>query len=102
MVKEISEISAHEVARAYSQRMAPQEVQQTRSEPAAASRPQHDQLTISDRARELYMAREAMKGVPEVREDVVQSLRDQIQAGTYQVPQEKLIERLWSALLGGK
>ncbi len=98
MVKEISEISAHEVARAYSQRMDSQEVQQTRAAPSAVSRPQHDQLTISERARELYMVREAMKDVPDVRQEVVQSLHDQIQAGTYKIPQEKLIERLLTLL----
>lgn len=98
MVKEISEISAREVARAYSQRVGPHETQPEKAAPVSAARPQHDQLTISDRARELAVAQEAMSQVPEVREDVVQALRDQIQAGTYQVPQEKLIERLLALL----
>jgi negative regulator of flagellin synthesis FlgM len=99
MVKEISEISAREVARAYSQQVGKTDPQPERAAQHSAARPQHDQLTISDRARELAMAREAVANVPDVRENVVQALRDQIQAGTYQVPQEKLVERLL-ALLG--
>ncbi len=49
-----------------------------------------DQASLSERARLLSKARLNLQEVADVRTERVSALREQIQAGTYQVPVEKL------------
>ncbi len=49
-----------------------------------------DQASLSERARLLSKARLNLQEVTDVRTERVSALREQIQAGTYQVPVEKL------------
>ncbi|MCX8061216.1 MAG: flagellar biosynthesis anti-sigma factor FlgM [Anaerolineales bacterium] len=49
-----------------------------------------DQASLSDRARLLSKARLSLQEIPDVRTERVAALREQIQAGTYQVPVEQL------------
>ncbi len=49
-----------------------------------------DQASLSERARLLSKARLSLQEVPDVRTERVSALREQIQAGTYQVPVEHL------------
>jgi negative regulator of flagellin synthesis FlgM len=54
-------------------------------------------VEISARARELARARKAVEDAPDVRNDRVNSIRDRIKAGTYDVPAEEVAKKL----LGG-
>jgi flagellar biosynthesis anti-sigma factor FlgM len=56
-----------------------------------------DETTLSEEARLLQRVRQAINEGPEVREDLIEALRQKIQAGTYQIDDEALI----NALLGG-
>lgn len=49
-----------------------------------------DQASLSQRARLLSKARLNLQEIPDVRTERVTALREQIQAGTYQVPVEQL------------
>lgn len=49
-----------------------------------------DQASLSQRARLLSKARLNLQEIPDVRTERVNALREQIQAGTYQVPVEQL------------
>ena len=53
-----------------------------------------DTVVISDAARRIQEARAQLDEIPDVREDKVAALRDQIQNGTYKVDAEKTAEKL--------
>jgi flagellar biosynthesis anti-sigma factor FlgM len=53
-----------------------------------------DQATLSDRAKVLAKAYAALEDVPEVRSAQVEPLKEQVQNGTYSVPQEEVVKRL--------
>ncbi len=53
-----------------------------------------DQVTISRAGAEFQMTQQAVKEAPEVREDLVASLKQQINDGTYQVSGESFAEKL--------
>jgi len=57
-------------------------------------RPASDTVEISDQARELARARQAVDAAPEVRSDKVASIRKRIQDGTYSVSPELLARKL--------
>jgi negative regulator of flagellin synthesis FlgM len=57
-----------------------------------------DQLTLSDQAQVLARARAALNEQPEIRAEKVEELRQSVEAGTYQVPHEKLVRRLMARL----
>ncbi len=56
-----------------------------------------DTLEISDRARELARAHEAVEAAPDVRAEKVARIKQQVESGTYSVPAEELAKKL----LGG-
>ncbi len=56
-----------------------------------------DEALLSPEARLLQRVRQAIEAAPDVREDKVAALRQQIQSGKYRVDVEALID----ALLGG-
>jgi len=67
------------------------ERQQRAQENNAAERAANkDQASLSERARLLSKARLSLQEIPDVRSERVSALREQIQAGTYQVPVEQL------------
>jgi len=49
-----------------------------------------DQASLSESARLLAKARLSLQELPDMRTERVAALREQVQAGTYQVPVEKL------------
>ena len=53
-----------------------------------------DRVELSDQARALHVAKQALKQLPEVREDKVASLKEQIQSGTYQVAGSDVAARM--------
>jgi negative regulator of flagellin synthesis FlgM len=62
-----------------------------------AERASGDTLEISDRARELARAHEAVESAPDVRAEKVARIKQQVESGTYSVPAEELAKKL----LGG-
>jgi len=59
-----------------------------------------DTVIISDAARRIQEARAQLDAIPDVREDIVAELRNQIQNGTYEVDAEKTAEKLLTEHLG--
>ena len=53
-----------------------------------------DHAALSEQARLLSKARQALEETPDTRADKVATLRQQVQDGTYQVPLEKLASLL--------
>lgn len=53
-----------------------------------------DQLNISSSAREFQVAMEEVKKQPEIREQKVAELRQQIEAGTYKVDAKKIADKM--------
>ncbi len=49
---------------------------------------QRDELVLSDRAREIQLAMRTAKASPDIREERVRAIKEQIQSGTYSVPAE--------------
>ena len=64
------------------------EVVQTKAHDATA------EVSLSNDALALQRATKAVKEAPDVRVDVVESIRTQLEAGTYQVNTERLAEKL--------
>jgi len=59
-----------------------------------------DTVVISEAAKRIQEARTKLDEVPDVREDKVAELRNQIQNGTYQVDAQKTAEKLLKEQLG--
>ncbi len=53
-----------------------------------------DRVEISSLGRDMQIAKAAVKNAPDVREDVVNSLKADIESGAYQVTGQMLAERL--------
>ncbi len=59
-----------------------------------------DTVVISDAAKRIQETRAKLDEVPDVREEKVAELRNQIQSGTYQVDAQKTAEKLLKEQLG--
>jgi negative regulator of flagellin synthesis FlgM len=55
---------------------------------------QEDKVELSSRGREIQEAMQLLESVPDVREDKVALLKEQIGAGTYEVEGEKIAEKM--------
>ena len=53
-----------------------------------------DQLELSDTARVLQVANQALKNTPDIRIDKVEALRKKIESGQYQVPASQIAEAI--------
>jgi len=53
-----------------------------------------DRVELSDTARALLVASDAIKTLPKIREDKVEALKQSLKDGTYHVPGEKIAERI--------
>src|SRR4051812_38037455 len=53
-----------------------------------------DSVAVSERARELSRAQEAVESAPDIRADKVARLKQQIENGSYSVPAEMVAEKL--------
>lgn len=67
----------------------PEEAPRTETRGAA-----EDTVSLSDNARELQVALSAVEEAPEVREETVQDLRNEVESGTYQVNPEDVADRI--------
>ncbi len=62
------------------------------------ARPEKDDVSISETAKELQEAQKAVRSAPDIREERVAAIKKQIQDGTYQVHAEAVVEKLLSVL----
>lgn len=53
-----------------------------------------DRVELSDKARALLVASDAIAQLPHIRADKVESLKQSIKDGSYHVPGEKIAERI--------
>jgi negative regulator of flagellin synthesis FlgM len=76
----------------------PQPVQGGKLDPNAKTGPTGklggDRVELSDRARALLVASDALKNAPQIRKDKIESIKQTLTDGTYHVPGEKIAERL--------
>ena len=56
-----------------------------------------DQVTLSDTARQMAAAQETVKAAPDVRQDKVEAIKQQIESGTYQVSARVLARKMVDA-----
>lgn len=63
-------------------------------EPAATAAPSADGLTLSEQGRSLSRAQAAVRAAPDVRDALVERLRQQVQSGTYQTKDEDIARML--------
>ena len=56
-----------------------------------------DEVTLSDTARQLAAARDAVKAAPDVRQDKVDAIKQQVDSGTYQVSARVLAQKMVDA-----
>lgn len=54
-----------------------------------------DQLEISNMGKDIQVAKQAVKNSPDVREDVMASIKERLNAGTYQVNTDEFADRLF-------
>ena len=54
-----------------------------------------DQLEISNMGKDIHVAKQAVKNSPDVREDVMASIKERLNAGTYQVNTDEFADRLF-------
>lgn len=55
-----------------------------------------DQLQLSSQAKEVQTAKTAIAKAPDIREDVVAPIKEQIQNGTYEVSAESFADKLFA------
>ena len=55
-------------------------------------------LTISDQAKQFKNARAALDEIPDIRQDKVNQIQSQIQTNNYNVPGEKVAEKMLKSL----
>lgn len=54
-----------------------------------------DQLQISNMGKDIQVAKQAVAGTEDVREDLVASVKERLDAGTYQVDTDEFADRLF-------
>lgn len=79
---------------AYSQLQQLYDTKKTVQPKSTAGAKVSDKLQISSMGKDIQSAKAALSNVPDVREDVVASVKARIDAGTYQVSAESFAEKL--------
>ena len=68
-------------------------------EQAANSVVPEDKVSLSSTARDIQLAEKVIEKLPDIREEKVQALKDQIATGKYNVSGEKIAEKMMSESL---
>jgi negative regulator of flagellin synthesis FlgM len=64
------------------------------SKPGKMTAGEADSMELSDKAKDISFALKAVQDSPDVREDLVIAIKQQIAAGTYSVSGEKIAEKI--------
>lgn len=75
----------------------PPEVEQPKTADVKPDRP-GDKVSLSTDARAIQVAKEAVAAAPEVREDVVNVLKQEVDNGTYELNAQRIADKI----VGGK
>lgn len=75
-------------------RTAPVEATETAPTQATSGATQTDRIMLSQQASEIQAAHEALAQTPEVRSEMVEKLKAQVQAGTYRVDPDRIAQSL--------
>ena len=78
----------------YSQKVPPASERLPSAAGPAKDRPGGDEVSLSELAQMLQRARKALQGMPELREERVAALREQLSQGTYRVSEEEVAQAL--------
>ena len=68
----------------------------TGAEKAAGGTGVEDRISISSQTRDINLAKSVIDNTPDVREDVVNNIKQSINNGTYQVNHDKIAEKMVS------
>ena len=69
-------------------------------EPKAAKRSFTDQLMLSSAGKEIQTAKQAVKNSPDVRQDLVNSIKEKMNNGTYEVDVNDFAEKIMEKFNG--
>ncbi len=53
-----------------------------------------DKVSLSANARDINIAKNAVQAAPEIREEAVQDIKKQVDAGTYEIDSEKIADKI--------
>ncbi|MBW2036659.1 MAG: flagellar biosynthesis anti-sigma factor FlgM [Deltaproteobacteria bacterium] len=68
--------------------------------PDVAAEPRESTIVdLSDRAKEIQIAEEAMRSEPDIRTEKVDEIRGRVENGTYEIDYEKTAEKMLSVFL---
>lgn len=81
---------------AYTQVQQLYQTQKTSKAQSAQKASFRDQLEISSAGKDIQTAKNAVMGAPDIREDVVAPIKEQIQNGTYEVDADSFAEKLFA------
>ncbi len=99
----IDKLGANDIARTYlqgSESAQAAAAAQRRNEPTPEKAPQSDQVSLSQKGRDLAAARNAVAAAPDVREGKVADIKQRIEDGTYQVAPRALARKIIDHVTG--
>jgi negative regulator of flagellin synthesis FlgM len=74
----------------------PKGVKKTEKTGSVASN--RDELSISSQAKDIQTAMKALKDIPDIRKDKVEAIQKKIEAGTYQVREEDIADKILKSI----
>ena len=68
--------------------------QAERSQKGGVAQPDSDRLELSVRSREISHLEDLIRSTPDIREEKVEQVRNELESGTYNVKAEKIAEKM--------
>ncbi len=74
---------------------------QTKKETVEKKTSRDDKIEISQVGKDMTVAKKAISEAPDLREDKVKAIKEQMEAGTYSVSSEAIADKLIDSFFGG-
>lgn len=74
---------------------------QTKKETVEKKTSRDDKIEISQVGKDMTVAKKAISEAPDLREDKVKAIKEQMEAGTYSVYSEAIADKLINSFFGG-
>lgn len=74
---------------------------QTKKETTEKKISRDDKIEISQVGKDMAVAKKAISEAPDIREDKVKAIKEQMEAGTYSVSSEAIADKLIDSFFGG-
>lgn len=74
---------------------------QTKKETVEKKTSRDDKIEISQVGKDMTVAKKAISEAPDLREDKVKAIKEQMEAGTYSVSSEAIADKLINSFFGG-